>query len=141
MGMTKGIVTSSTANGAALHPNDGTNTWAVGLTVGECLGNVKVNICSQTGSLLQRKRGLLVLISGDRKGKLSWANLVKAIKDEQAHWVHDFLFNDVDKTTATMPHLALADEFLNVILIQFQFQVEVFKEMLANTRELSVHDL
>ena len=82
-----------------------------------------------------------MLVSRDRKGKLSRADLVKAVKDEQAHWVDDFLFNDVDQPTAAVPYLALADEFLNVILIQFQLQVKVLKEMLANTCELGVHDL
>ena len=57
------------------------------------------------------------LISRNGKRKVSRANLVKAVKDEQAHWVDDFLFNDVDQPTAAMPYLALTDEFLNVIFI------------------------
>ena len=65
---------------------------------------------------------------------------MKPIKDEQAHWVHDLLFNDVDQTTAAVPYFSLADEFLNIVFIQFQLQVAVLKEMLTDTCELGVHD-
>ena len=40
-----------------------------------------------------------------------WANLVKAVKDEQAHWVHDFLFNDVDQASATVPYFPWPTSF------------------------------
>ena len=44
MGVGEGVVASRAADGAALHPNDGSHTWPVGSTVRECLGNVEVNV-------------------------------------------------------------------------------------------------
>ena len=63
-------------------------------------------------------------ITGDNQFQSLVSDLVKVLENEEAHWVHQLLFNDVDQTSTTVADLALGYKSLYVFLVKHQVEVE-----------------
>ena len=63
-------------------------------------------------------------ITGDNQFQALMSDLVEVLENEEAHWVHQLLLNDVDQASTAVAHLALAHQPLHMLLIEHQVEAE-----------------
>ena len=79
-------------------------------------------------------------ITGDNQFQALMSDLVEVLENEEAHWVHQLLLNDVDQASTAVAHLALAHKSLYVCLVKHQVKVESVEQMLLDALEFTRHD-
>lgn len=79
-------------------------------------------------------------ITGDNQFQALMSDLVEVLENEEAHWVHQLLLNDVDQASAAVAHLPLANKLLHMCLVEHQVEIEPVKEVLLDTLQFTRHD-